>query len=94
MKETIAEKRRVAEIVRHLPRRPAVAAPTEVSLTDFDPRGRDFLAVAADGLSEEIATGLYPDPYTIGWMAVMSPMSDLAAAIPSRASFICAGEGL
>lgn len=80
MKEVIVEKRLVGEIVRHLPRRPAVDGPAEVSLADFDPRGRDFLAVAVDGLSEEIATGLYADSYTIGWMAVMSPMSDLAAA--------------
>jgi thiamine-monophosphate kinase len=38
------------------------------------------LAVTIDTISEEIKTGLYSDPYQIGWMSVMVNMSDLAAA--------------
>jgi thiamine-monophosphate kinase len=37
------------------------------------------LAVTIDTISEEIKTGLYSDPYQIGWMSVMVNMSDLAA---------------
>ena len=37
------------------------------------------LAVTKDSISEEISTGLYDDPYLIGWMIVTVNMSDLAA---------------
>ncbi len=37
------------------------------------------LAVTTDAIAEEIAAGLYTDPYLIGWMAVMVNASDLAA---------------
>lgn len=37
------------------------------------------LAITIDTISEEIKTGLYSDPYQIGWMSVMVSMSDLAA---------------
>ena len=37
------------------------------------------LAITIDTISEEIKTGLYSDPYQIGWMSVMVNMSDLTA---------------
>jgi thiamine-monophosphate kinase len=37
------------------------------------------LAITIDTISEEIKTGLYSDPYLIGWMSVIVNMSDLAA---------------
>ncbi len=37
------------------------------------------LVMTIDTISEEIKTGLYSDPYLIGWMSVMVNMSDLAA---------------
>jgi thiamine-monophosphate kinase len=37
------------------------------------------LAVTTDSISEEISTGLYDDPYLIGWMIITVNMSDLAA---------------
>jgi thiamine-monophosphate kinase len=37
------------------------------------------IAVTTDCISEEVAAGLYTDPWLIGWMAVMANMSDLAA---------------
>ena len=37
------------------------------------------LAITIDTISEEIKTGLYSDPYQIGWMSVMVNTSDLAA---------------
>ncbi|MBC8489752.1 MAG: thiamine-monophosphate kinase [Bacteroidetes bacterium] len=37
------------------------------------------LAITTDSIVEEIAVGLYDDPYLIGWMVVMVNLSDLAA---------------
>jgi len=37
------------------------------------------MAITIDTLSEEIKTGLYSNPYLIGWMSVMVNMSDIAA---------------
>lgn len=39
---------------------------------------KNYLAINVDGLGEEILVGLYKDPYTIGRMAVISSLSDLA----------------
>ena len=41
--------------------------------------GTSILAVTIDTVSEEIARGLYHDPFTMGWVAVMGNFSDLAA---------------
>jgi len=38
-----------------------------------------LLAVTTDSVSDEIALGLYDDPYEIGWVAVVASLSDLAA---------------
>ena len=38
-----------------------------------------MLALTTDSIVEEISTGLYDDPYLIGWMTVMINFSDLAA---------------
>lgn len=37
------------------------------------------LAATVDSLVEEIRRGIYHDPFTIGWVAVMASLSDLAA---------------
>lgn len=39
-----------------------------------------YLAITIDTVSEEILAGLYREPYTMGWVAVMASLSDLAAA--------------
>ena len=56
----------------------------DAEIIRLDPGASVCLAVTTDGIVEEIASGLYDDPYLIGWMAVMANMSDLAAvgAIP------------
>jgi len=41
--------------------------------------GSSLLAVTIDTVSEEIAQGLYRDPFTMGWVTVMASLSDLAA---------------
>ncbi|MEJ2615277.1 MAG: thiamine-phosphate kinase, partial [Ignavibacteriaceae bacterium] len=38
-----------------------------------------FLAVTTDSIVEEIKSGLYDNPYLIGWMSVIVNVSDLAA---------------
>lgn len=38
-----------------------------------------FLVSTVDSISDEITTGLYRDPYTMGWVAAQSSLSDLAA---------------
>jgi thiamine-monophosphate kinase len=39
----------------------------------------NYLAITIDTIAEEIITGLYQDPYTMGWITVMANLSDLAA---------------
>jgi thiamine-monophosphate kinase len=43
------------------------------------PRCDAVLAITTDTIAEEIATGLYGDPYLAGWMIVTVNASDLAA---------------
>ncbi|UCG43108.1 MAG: thiamine-monophosphate kinase [candidate division WOR-3 bacterium] len=38
-----------------------------------------YLALTVDTVAEEIAEGLYRDPFTMGWVTVMASLSDLAA---------------
>lgn len=38
-----------------------------------------YLAVSVDAVAEEIAAGLYEDPYTMGWVTAMAGLSDIAA---------------
>jgi thiamine-monophosphate kinase len=38
-----------------------------------------YLATTVDTVSEEIESGLYQDPYKIGWVTAMASLSDLAA---------------
>ena len=49
----------------------------ELILIQGDPH--HYLALTIDTVAEEITTGLYRDPYTMGWVTVMASMSDLAA---------------
>lgn len=41
--------------------------------------GGGYLATSVDTVAEEISTGLYSDPETIGWIAAMNGLSDVAA---------------
>jgi thiamine-monophosphate kinase len=43
-----------------------------------------YLAVTIDTVDEEIASGIYRDPFTMGWVSIMASLSDLAAtgAVP------------
>jgi thiamine-monophosphate kinase len=79
MNEPLRKDEIIAQIIRWLPRSQSVAGAADAEFVDFDPAGPWFLAVTADSLCEEIATGLYGDGYTVGWVLVMAAMSDLAA---------------
>ncbi len=52
---------------------------TDAELLSVPHAGEFSIAVTVDTIAEEIAAGLYEDPYLIGWMTVMASMSDLAA---------------
>jgi len=52
---------------------------SDSELVILDNNSGNYLAVTMDSLSEEISSGLYDDPYLIGWMIVMINLSDLAA---------------
>jgi thiamine-monophosphate kinase len=52
---------------------------SDSEIVRFPGTGGRVLAATMDTISEEILTGLYADPWLIGWMAVMVNMSDLAA---------------
>jgi thiamine-monophosphate kinase len=56
----------------------------DAEIIRLDPQGTVCIAATTDSIVEEIASGLYKDPFLIGWMTVMANMSDLAAvgAIP------------
>lgn len=43
------------------------------------PRPNGFTILKTDAIHEEIRTGLYTDPFTIGWMSVTATISDIAA---------------
>jgi thiamine-monophosphate kinase len=58
-----------------------VNAPHETDAEIVTLLGDDTLCLAAtvDTVAEELASGLYRDPFTAGWVAVMASLSDLAA---------------
>lgn len=56
----------------------------DAELVKIEGNDSSLLAVTIDSVTEEISEGLYQDPFTMGWVAVMSNFSDLAAvgAVP------------
>jgi len=52
---------------------------SDAELIDIGGGSDNCLAITTDALVEEIASGLYDDPYLIGWMLAMVNFSDLAA---------------
>ena len=52
---------------------------TDAELVEISKDSPHILAVTVDTIAEEIAEGLYKDPYTMGWVTVMATLSDLAA---------------
>ena len=87
MTTPIAEVKLIEQLTQHFRRSPLQLnrlQEADAEIIRLDPRGSVCLAATTDSIVEEIASGLYDDPYLIGWMTVMANMSDLAAvgAIP------------
>jgi len=51
----------------------------DAEIIDLGNECPNYLAITTDALVEEVSSGLYDDPYLIGWMLAMSNFSDLAA---------------
>ncbi len=51
----------------------------DAEIVRLDEGTSQYVAVTTDSIVEEISSGLYDDPYLIGWMTVMVNLSDLAA---------------
>jgi len=82
MMETIIENAVVARLAAFLPRTPRQLnglQESDAELVLLPGSGGQVLALTTDSIAEEIASGLYADPYLAGWMTVMANLSDLAA---------------
>ena len=80
--EAILENVAIHAWTRVLSRAPGQAnAPHEsdAELVELPGLPEHYLAITIDTVAEEIRTGLYRDPTTMGWMAVMASLADLAA---------------
>jgi len=52
---------------------------SDAELIELQAAPEHYLAITIDTVAEEILTGLYLEPYTMGWVTVMASLSDLAA---------------
>jgi thiamine-monophosphate kinase len=80
--DKISENKAINHWVRHFSRSPdQINEPhkSDAELIRINGNNTHFLAVTIDSVSEEIHEGLYRDPFTMGWVAVMANFSDLAA---------------
>jgi thiamine-monophosphate kinase len=82
MLSDILENKLIDRLAAGLPRSPQQVNrihESDAELLTLACRRGSRLAVTTDTIAEEIASGLYADPWLIGWMTVMVNMSDLAA---------------
>jgi thiamine-monophosphate kinase len=82
MTPLIREHALVEQLVSHLPRCAGQRNglfESDAELVQVNEGTSLALAVTTDAIVEEIESGLYADPFLIGWMTVMANMSDLAA---------------
>jgi len=80
MKTEVRENALIASLTASLPRSPRQLNRLQESDAEFlTLPGSTILALTTDTIAEEIASGLYEDPWLAGWMAVMANFSDLAA---------------
>lgn len=80
--EQIWENRTIGEFARRFTRSPEQVNKlheTDAELIVFDGDKSRYLAVTIDTVADEIAEGLYRDPFTMGWVTVMANLSDLSA---------------
>lgn len=82
MTEEIRENEMIGRIVEkfiHAPHKIGKIQETDAELIDLGEESPHILAITTDSLVEEVETGLYQDPYFMGWMLAMINFSDLAA---------------
>ena len=82
MMEDILENLMIEKIAKNFlkaPHRLNEIHETDAELIDMGAGSDNYLAITTDALVEEISSGLYDDPYLIGWMLAMVNFSDLAA---------------
>ncbi len=61
------------------PRQANAPHESDAELVELEAAPEHYLAITIDTVAEEILTGLYLEPYTMGWVTVMASLSDLAA---------------
>ncbi len=79
--KSIIENQFIENLTRFLPRCKAQMnglQETDAEIIRIGPQG-PLLALTMDSIAEEIETGLYSDPFLLGWMAVLVNASDLSA---------------
>jgi thiamine-monophosphate kinase len=78
--EQLPEIRELLSWLGNPPRSPAQTHGVNESDSEIISLGNGtYLAATVDLVSEELALGLYQDPYTMGWVAATASLSDLAA---------------
>jgi thiamine-monophosphate kinase len=83
MLESITENRIINDLAKRFRRSPLqknMLHESDSEIIVFNNTCGGSIAVTIDSISEEIETGLYEDPYLIGWMSVMVNFSDIAAS--------------
>ena len=68
-----------AKVFSRSPRQANAPHESDAELLELPGVPESYLAITIDTVAEEIRTGLYRQPYTMGWVTVMATMSDLAA---------------
>jgi len=82
MLETIIENSLINNLTKTFCRSPLqknILHESDAEIIKLSNDSDECIAITIDTISEEIQTGLYNDPYLIGWMTVMVNLSDLAA---------------
>ncbi|UCC43231.1 MAG: hypothetical protein JSU65_08770, partial [Candidatus Zixiibacteriota bacterium] len=69
----------LAGAFRRAPKQANKVHESDAELIEFPGDPGKLLAVTTDTLCEEIAEGVYHDPYTMGWVTANANLSDLAA---------------
>ncbi|MEE9390773.1 MAG: AIR synthase related protein, partial [Candidatus Aminicenantaceae bacterium] len=68
-----------AQHFKRSPRQINKSHEADAELIEIEGNKSHLLAVTIDSVAEEITEGIYRDPFTMGWVTVMSNFSDLAA---------------
>lgn len=82
MMKEIIENMKIETIARNFiksPQKVGELHEADAEIIEWGEEGSSYLAVTTDALVEEVTSGLYDDPYFIGWMLAMVNFSDLAA---------------